>query len=226
MGDVLAQGVAGFHRRIREHAEQVHVLQVAKRPRQLVLDEPEHPFERLDADLDEEPGRLRDVLPRGLEEPRNLPQLRADAPCPLRQIGVSEQGLAGKAGRQRVGVVQRAAFPVANLLECEQVGADAIAEHPSLQRLDGCQRRRIDAVEAARPSAELPDTAVDCRAAQVFQQVVVRVDAVGRGCRGIHLVEVGEMFLDEVRERLRDVGGRRLAHRSCHTQRSSGAFTP
>ena len=140
VGDVLAQGVRGFDRRVSEHAEQVQVLQVAKCARQVALDERQHALERLAADLDEETGRLGDVLPRRLEQPPYLPQLRTHAPRTLGQVGVGEQGLPGKAGGQDVGVVEGVALPVAHLLQGEQMAADAVAEHPSLHRLDRRQR--------------------------------------------------------------------------------------
>ena len=214
--DVRAQGVGGLDRRVREHAEQVQVLQVAECARQVALDEGQQSLERLDADLDEQPRRLGDVLPRRVEQPRHLPQLRTHAPRPLCQVGVGEEGLPGEALRQYVGVVERIALPAAHLLEGEQMTANPVAEHPPLHRLDRCQCGGVDAVESARPAAELADAGVDGRPAQVLEQVVVGMDAVSRRSRRVHLVDIGKVLLDEVRERFGDLAGDRLAHRTCH----------
>ena len=56
-----------------------------------------------------------------------------------------------------------------------------------------------DLVETSQVAGERVRLAVDGMAAQVLEQVVVRVHAVERGVRGMRLVEVAEQIIDEMR---------------------------
>ena len=231
VADVGPQGVDGVGRRVGQVAQQVHVLQVAEGPRQVALDERQDPLERLDADADEEARGLRHVLPGRLQQPRRLAQLRPDAPRPLRDVGVGEEDLRGEAAGQRVGVEERVPLPIAGLLEGEQPAADAVGQHPLLERLLAGQAGRVDAVEAPRPAPEVADARLDGGAAEVLQQVVVQMDAVGGRFRGTGLVEMGEVLVNEMRERLgclRQVSLSRPAHDgvSSTTERGSPAGEP
>src|SRR5262249_38557661 len=108
--DVAADRLRGLGLRVGEIAEQVQVVDVAERARQIVLDELQRSAHRLDADLDEDAGRFLDVVARGLNEPRRLPQLRQDAARALRGGRVGEERLAGDTRREDVGVVLRVAL--------------------------------------------------------------------------------------------------------------------
>ena len=87
------------------------VVDVGKRARQIVVDELEGAAHRLDADLDEDAGRILDVVARRLNQPRRLAQLRQDAAGALGGGRVGEQRLAGQARREDVGVELRVASP-------------------------------------------------------------------------------------------------------------------
>ena len=212
--DAGAQRVQRLHRRVGQVAQQVQVVQVAERARQVPLDEAHHAFERLEAHLDEQARRVADVVARGREQPRHLAELRAHAARPLREGRVGEENLSRQAGRQRVGIEERAALPLARLLEREQAAADAVAEHPAVERLRPRQSRRADAVEPARPPAELPDARGDGVAPEILEQVVVGVYSVGGRFGRVDLVEVREELLGEVGQRFRYVGGSRPAHQA------------
>ena len=192
-------------------AEQVHVLQVAKRLRKIALDKGQHPFERFDTDLGKKARWVGDVLPRGFEESRHLTQLGHDPPRPVGDRGVREEHLAGKAGCQCLRVVERVPLPGPFFLEREQPGLYAPRQHPPFELLVSRQATRIDTVETPGPAAELTQLGVDRRSAQVFQQVVMQVDAIeGRGGR-MRLVQVGQVLVDETSQWLRR-GWRRSLH--------------
>jgi hypothetical protein len=71
-----------------------------------------------------------------------------------------------------------------------------------LDLLDRRQAVRPDLVEPSREARQGAGLVLDGRAAQILEQIVVRVDAVEcRVCR-IGLVEVRKIVLDEVIQRL------------------------
>ena len=189
-----------FCRRVGEIAEQVQIAQVAKRPRQVVLDETERAAEALETDLDEDAGRVLDVVACGLHQARDLAQLGKDAARALGERRVVEERLAGEAGRERVGKELRAAFPRADLLELEDARADARLEGRTFEPLDVGQPRRVDRGQPPGEPAERAHLRVNRRTAEVLEQVVVHVDAVEGGRRGVDLVEVRQVFVDEVRK--------------------------
>ena len=144
------------------------------------------------------PGRILDVVARGLHQARHLAQLRQHAARALGERRVVEERLAGEARRQRVGIELRAALPGADLLELEQPRADARFERRPLEPLDVGQPRRVDRGQPPGKPAERPDLRVNGRPAEVLEQVVVDVNAVEGGRRGVDLVEVRQVFVDEV----------------------------
>ena len=79
---------------------------------------------RLDADLDEDAGRLLDVVAGRLNQSRRLAQLRQHAAGAFGRRRVREQHLPGQARGQQVGVVLRMALPGPDLLELEDPAAD------------------------------------------------------------------------------------------------------
>ena len=68
--NVAADRLGRFRRRVREIAEQVHVVERGKRARQIFVDELQRAPERLEADLHEDARRILDVVARGLHQPR------------------------------------------------------------------------------------------------------------------------------------------------------------
>ena len=108
-----------FGLRVGEIAEQVQVVDVGERARQVVVDELQRAAHRLDADLDEDAGRVLDVVARGLDQPRRLAQLRQHAARALGRRRVREERLAGEARREEVGVELRVALPGADRFELE-----------------------------------------------------------------------------------------------------------
>ena len=71
-------------------------------------------------------------------------------------------------------------------------------EHAVLEPLDVGQPVAVDFVEAAQVAGERVRFAVDALAAEVLEQVVVRVNAVERRVRRMRLVEVPEQIVDEM----------------------------
>ena len=80
----------------------MQVAQVAKGTRQVFVDEAEGAPHAFQPHLDENPGRVLDVVAGGLDDTRHLAEFRQDPPSPFRQRRVLEQRLSGKARRQDV----------------------------------------------------------------------------------------------------------------------------
>jgi hypothetical protein len=68
-----------------------------------------------------------------------------------------------------------------------------------VEPFDGGQPLGVDFVQAAEISGERVRLGVDRLAAEILEQVVVRVNAVERGVGGMRLVEVPEQVIHEVR---------------------------
>ena len=190
----------GLGRRVGEIAEQVQVAQVGKRPRQIVVDEAERAAKAFQPDLDEDAGRILDIVARRLHQARDLPQLGEDATRALGERRVVEERLSGEAGRERVGEELRAALPRAHLFELEDTRPDARLERRPLEPFDVGQPRRVDRRQPAAKAAERPDLGINRRSTEVLEQVVVHVDAVEGGRRGVDLVEVRQVLVNEVRK--------------------------
>ena len=161
--DVGADGLRRFGLRVGEIAEQVQIVDVGERARQIVVDELQRAAHRLDADLDEDAGRVLDVVARGLDQARRLAQLRQHAARALGGRRVGEQRLAGEARREQVGVELRVALPGAHRLELEHPRPQVRGQHPVLEPLDAGQRVAVDLVEAAQVAGERVRFAVDRR---------------------------------------------------------------
>ena len=198
--DVAADRGGRLGRRVGEIAEQVQIVEIAERARQILVDEPQRAAHALEADLDEDAGRILDVVARRLHQPRHLPQLRQHAAGALGERRVVEQRLAGQAGRQDVGVVLGAALPGPDLLELEQPRADVRVERRPLEPLDVGQPRRDRWRRAAGRSRRGRGSARRSPDGPVLEQVVVQMDAVERGVGGMDLVEIREVLVDEVRQ--------------------------
>ncbi len=185
-------------RRVGEIAEQVQVVQAGERPRQIVFDEPLGASQALETHLDEDAGRVLDVVARGLHETRHLPQLRQHAPRALGERRVVEEDLPGEAGRQQVAVVLGVALPRSNRLELEQPGADVRVERRALDPLGFRQARGIDGRQPPREAAERADLLVDGGAAEILEEVIVEMDAVERRIGGVNLVQPRQILVDEM----------------------------
>jgi len=200
--DVALQRVGGVSGRVGEIGQQPEVVEVRQRPRQIVLDEAQRAAQRLEADLHEEARRVLDVVARRVEQPRRLPQLRQHAAGTLGDGRVGKERLARQARREQLGVDLGAALPGAQLLELEQPRADVVLDERALDALHRGQPGRIDRREAPAERPEVPHLLVERAPAQVFQQVVMRVDPVERGARRVRLVQVRQILVDEMGQRL------------------------
>ena len=76
--------------------------------------------------------------------------------------------------------------------------ADVRVERRPLEPFDVGQACRIDGGETAGEGAQVADLRVDGRPAQILEQVVVQMDPVEGGVGGMHLVQIREVFVDEV----------------------------
>ncbi len=73
-------------------------------------------------------------------------------------------------------------------------------ERRALQPLDVGQARGVNGSETAAKPAEILDLGVNCLPAQVFEQIVMQVDAVKRSIRGMNLIQIREVFVHEMRK--------------------------
>jgi len=184
-------------------SQDVQVVERRKRARQIRFDELLHTPPGFEADLDENPGTLPDVLLGRFHEARRLPQLRHDPAGALFLGRVIEQRLPRQARPERVRIHLRVPFPAADRLELVHAGVD-VGGHD--QALDLFGRRKDgggDLLEPAPEAGEGSDVRFYGRAAEVFEQVVVEVDAVRARLAREHLIEVGQVIVDKVRKWLR-----------------------
>ena len=72
-----------------------------------------------------------------------------------------------------------------------------------LEPFDYRERLAIDLVETSEIPRQRVQFTVNPVATEIFQQVVMRMDAVERRVRGMDLVQISEQVVDEVRQRLR-----------------------
>jgi hypothetical protein len=179
----------------------MHVVDVGERPRQLMIDELEGAAHRLDADLDEDAWRVLDVVARGLNQPRRLAQLRHDAACSLFGGGIGEQGLSGETSREDVAVALRVLFPGADRLDLEHATADVRGQHPLFETLDRGEPLRRDFIEAAQVSSQRMRLSFHRVAAEVLEQVVVRMHAIEGGVGRMGFAQIAEQVVDEMGER-------------------------
>ena len=200
--DIARNRAGGFGRGVCEVAEQVHVVESRKRPRQVLLDEVERTAERLEADFDENARRILDVVAGRLHDPGGLTQLRQHAAGTLGERRMRKNDLRREARAQRVCVVLRVALPGADLFELEHARLNVRRHHRLLSLFDGCQIAEVDVLEPPREARKCARVLVDGVTAEVFDVVVVRMYAVKRRARGVNFVKVGEIVVDEMMKRL------------------------
>ena len=187
---VRRDGVRRLGLGIGQVAEQMEIVDVGEGARQLLVDELQGAAHRLDADLDVDARRLLDVVARGLDETRRLAQLRQHAARALRRRSVGKQRLARKTRREEVRVVLRVALPGAHHLELEHPPLEMRDEHLVFEALDAGQRIAVDLVQAAQVPRQGVRFTLNRVAADVLEQVVMRVHAVQRRVRGMRLVQI------------------------------------
>ena len=205
---VGADGVRRLGRGIGQVAQHVQVVHLAERARQVALDEPKRAVEGLDADLHEDAGRILDVVTGGLNEPRDLPELREHPARAFGGRGEREQRLRRQAGGDRVRVQVRVPLPGPRLLQLEHPRLDVVGQHRLLGALDVLQPGRVDLGQPAGKPRQGPEVGLDGRAAVVLEQVVMRVDPVEGSDGGTHLLQVAEVVVHEVWQRLGRIHGR------------------
>ena len=165
--------------------------QVAEGARQIVVDEPQRAAQALEPDLDEDAGRILDVVAGRLDQARHLAQLRQHAAGPLGERRVVEQRLPGQAGREEVGVVLRVALPGADAPRARTARARMLASSAGRSRRSVSVSRAgsIAASRRAKPPRSRTCASIACRL-QILEQVVVQVHAVERRVGGMDLVEL------------------------------------
>ena len=178
----------------------MEIAEVAKGAGQILIDEAPGAAHALQADLHEDPRRVLDVVPGGLDEAGNLSQLRMHPPRALGKRRVIEERLPGEAGREDIGVVLRVALPRPGLLQLEQPPPEARLEHRPLEPLGVGQPCRVDGGQTTSQPAEVPDLRVDRLPPEILEQVVVQVHAVKRRVGGMRLVEIRQIFVNEMRK--------------------------
>src|SRR5262249_11185100 len=138
---------------------------------------------RFDADLDEDAGRLLDVVARRLNKARRLAQLREDSARTLGRRGVREERLAGEARGDEIGVELRVPLPRPDDFELEHAGLEVRSQHPVLEAFDRRQRLLRDLVKPPEIARQRMRLAIDGVPTEVLEEVVVRVYAVQRRVR-------------------------------------------
>ena len=201
--DVALQRVRRFGRRIGQVAEQVEIVHVGKRLRQIRFDELQDAAHRLQADLDVDARRVLDVVARRLQEAGQLSQFRQDPPGAFGGRRIGEQRLADEGGSQHVAVVERVALPAAHLLQLVQARADVRRHDRMFHPLGRRQAVGGDLVQPPREARQGAHVILDGGPAEILQQIVVRVDAVERRVRRMGLVEERQVVVDEMVQRFR-----------------------
>ncbi len=186
----------------------MEVVDVAQGTRQVALDEAKRALERVDADFHEDARRVLDVVARRLQQPRRLAQLGQHPARPFGGRSVGKNRLRGQARRQDVGVQVRVALPGAHFLELEQPRAHVVGEHRLLGRFHRPEAGRVDLPQAPREAGKGARVGLDRLPAEVFQQVVVEVDAVERRQGRPRFLQVAQVVVDEVGQRFRGIHGR------------------
>jgi hypothetical protein len=174
---------------------------------QILLDELQGTAKGLDANLDENPGGVLDVVASGLEQARRLTELGEHAPGPLWRRRIREERLGRQARCQYIAVELGIALPGSNVLEIEHPAADVRREHPVLEPFDRGKPLDRNLVQAPQVTGERACFGFDRLPAEVFEEIVVRVHAVQRGVRRVRLVQVPKQVVDEVRQRFRNGHG-------------------
>ena len=139
---------------------------------------------------------------------RDLPELREHPARAFGGRGKREQRLRRQAGGDRVRVQVRVPLPGPRLLQFEHPRLDVVGQHRLLGVLDVLQPRRVDLGQPAGKPRQGPEVGLDGRTAVVLEQVVMRVDPVEGSDSGTHLLQVAEVVVHEVWQRLGRIHGR------------------
>jgi hypothetical protein len=178
----LGRGVIEIH-------QHEGIVERAEGAGQILLDEAERAAQALEADLHEHAGRLLDVVARGLDQARDLVELRHDAARALGERRVVEEDLAGEARAQQIAVVLGIALPGPHGFELEEARADVGVQRRPLEPFDVGQARRIDRIErrANAPRSRIwASTAARLRSSSRSSW---KMDAVKRCVRRVRFVE-------------------------------------
>ncbi len=127
-----------------------------------------------------------------------------------------ENRLRGEARRQNLGVGVGIALPRPHLLDLELARLDVRRDDGVLDLFGVGQIVDRDRLQPPREAGQRARVRVDRRFAEVFEEVVVQMDAIHRRARRMRLVEIGQIIVDEVRERLGRV----------HQFRPQGHYSP
>jgi hypothetical protein len=114
---------------------------------------------------------------------------------------MSEEGLPSEARGQDVGIDLRVSFPGSDGLEVEHATTQVRRQHLVFQALDSGEPVVVDLVQATEIARERTRLLVDAVSAEVFEQIVVGMDAVESGVRRMSFVEIPQKIIDEVRKR-------------------------
>jgi hypothetical protein len=101
---------------------------------------------------------------------------------------VREKHLCGQARREQIRVKLRIALPRAYGLELEHAALQVRGEHPVLEALDAGQGLEVNLVETPQVTGQGVRLALDPIAADVLEEIVVRVHAIQRCMRRMGLV--------------------------------------
>ena len=82
-----------------------------------------------------------------------------------------------------------------------------ISKHAVFEPFDAGQALRSNVFEAPKITRERVGIGIDALTAQVFEQVIVRVDTVERRMRRVGLIEIPEQVVHKMRQRFRRVHG-------------------
>jgi len=160
--------VRGFRRGVRQVSENVQVVERGEGPGKIGLDEFQRPAPGLQADFDEDPRALADVVARRLDEPGGLAQLRNNPPRALRLRRIGEQRLAGKTRPQGIGVYLGVAFPGADGFEVVQPGIDVRRHDRALHFFHLWQERRVDLLKASAEAGKRAGVRLYGRTAEIL----------------------------------------------------------
>ena len=177
--------------------------------------------QRVEPDLDEDRGRLLDVLARRLDQARRLPQLRQDAAGAFLLGRVVENGLRREARGQRLGVELRIALPGPDVLELELASADVRRDNGVLDLLDLGQavRRGIASRRREKPASALRCLSMAGRRKSSSRSSCLCTPSIVALAR-VRLVEVVQVVVDEMRKWFSSVHSVIASHRErspgCH----------
>ena len=113
---------------------------------------------------------------------------------------VREQGLGGEARGQDVRVHLRILLPGSYLFDLEHPTPEMRGQHLVLERFHRREAVAVDLVEEPEIPGQRAGVVFHALTTEVFEQIVVRMDAVERGVGGMRFVEVPEQVVNEMRK--------------------------